>query len=129
MKTEKYEMKYIKIFADEEGETHFKDVQIDLELVDFAPPAPPLMISQFTLTKQYAFVIFPSGWFGDWHPTPKKQVFFILSGELEVSVSDGERRQFGPGIIVLVVDTTGKGHVTKVLGSEDVLTAVVQLDD
>jgi quercetin dioxygenase-like cupin family protein len=122
-------MKYIKIFSDEEGETHFKDIEIDFKLADFAPPAPHLMISQLKPAAQYAFITFPSGWFGDWHPTPKKQVFFILSGKLEVRVSDGERRLFGPGTIVLVTDTIGKGHVTKVLGSKDVLTAVVQLED
>ena len=40
-------MKYTKIFADEEGETHFKDVEIELESVDFAPPAQPLNLSSF----------------------------------------------------------------------------------
>ena len=123
------EMYYTKIFVDKEGETHFMDIEIGLELVEYAPPAPPLLISQFNPAKRYAFSVFPSGWFGDWHPTPRKQVYFILSGKLEGRVSDGETRQFGPGSIVLVDDTTGKGHVTKVLGSEDVLSAVIHLDD
>ena len=123
------EMYYTKIFVDKEGETHFMDIEIGLELVEYAPPAPPLLISQFNPAKRYAFSVFPSGWFGDWHPTPRKQVYFILSGKLEGRVSDGETRQFGPGSIVLVEDTTGKGHVTKVLGSEDVLSAVIHLDD
>ena len=123
------EMYYTKIFVDKEGETHFMDIEIGLELVEYAPPAPPLLISQFNPAKRYAFSVFPTGWFGDWHPTPRKQVYFILSGKLEGRVSDGETRQFGPGSIVLVDDTTGKGHVTKVLGSEDVLSAVIHLDD
>jgi hypothetical protein len=122
-------MKYTKVFADEKGETHFTDVEIDFESVDFAPPAPPLMLSQFRSATRFAFSLFPCGWFGDWHPTPRKQVFFILSGMLEGGVSDGEKRLFGPGSIVLVEDTSGKGHTTKVVGSVDVLAAVVQLDD
>ena len=122
-------MYYTKIFVDKEGETHSMDIEIGLELVEYAPPAPPLLISQFNPAKRYAFSVFPSGWFGDWHPTPRKQVYFILSGKLEGRVSDGETRQFGPGSIVLVDDTTGKGYVTKVLGSEDVLSAVIHLDD
>ena len=129
MKTEQLEMKYTKIFVDENGETHFKDVEIELGSVDFAPPAPPLMLSQFKPATRYAFSLFPSGWFGDWHPTPRKQVFFVLSGEVEVRVSDGERRLFGPGSIVQCEDTTGKGHVTKVVGSEDFRAAVVQPED
>ena len=122
-------MKYTKIFADEEGETHFTDIEIGLELVEYAPPAPPFFVSQFNPATRYAFSVFPSGWFGDWHPTPRKQVYFIPSGELEGRVSDGETRLFGPGSIVMVEDTTGKGHVTRVSSSEDVLTAVVHLED
>ncbi|MFC1804037.1 cupin domain-containing protein [Thermoproteota archaeon] len=122
-------MKYTNIFADEKGETHFKDVKIELESVVFAPPAPAFMVSQFRPATQFAFTLFPSGWFGDWHPAPRKLVYFILSGELECIVSDGERRIFGSGSIVLVEDTTGMGHVTRVEGSEDVITAVVQVDN
>jgi len=122
-------MKYTRIFSDKEGETHFKDVEIELEPVEFAPPAPPVNLSSFTLATQYAFCVFPSGWYGDWHPTPKKQTFLFLSGEMEVRVSDGEERRFSPGSIVLVVDTLGEGHVSRVLGSSDVVTAVVQLPD
>jgi hypothetical protein len=41
---------------------------------------------------------------------------FCLSGELEVEVSDGEIRRFGPGSVILVEDTSGKGHVSRVVG-------------
>ena len=122
-------MKYTKIFADECGETHFKDVEIKLESVDFAPPAPPLLLSLFNPAKQYAFFVAPSGWFGDWHPTPQRQIFFCLSGEVEAQVSDGEVRRFGAGSIVLLEDTTGKGHVSRVVSSEDSIVAVVQLPE
>ena len=120
-------MKYTRIYADKEGESHFIDVEIELESVEFAPPAPPVNLSSFTLATQYAFCVFPSGWYGDWHPTPKKQTFLFLSGEMEVRVGDGEERRFGAGSIVLVEDTTGKGHVSRVVSSTDVVTAVVQL--
>ena len=129
MKTEQLEMKYAKIFVDETGETHFKDVEIKLESVDFAPPAPPINLSSFNPATQYAFGVFPSGWHGDWHPTPRKQIFFILSGESEAQVSDGEVRRFSHGSILLAEDTWGKGHVSRVVGSKDMVVAVVQLPD
>ena len=122
-------MRYTRVFADEKGETHFEDVEVELELVDFAPPASPLMLSRFNSATRFAFCVFPSGWFGEWHPTPRKQFFFGLSGEYDVKVSDGESRVFGPGSVVLVEDVAGKGHVTRVVGSEGVLTAIVQLED
>lgn len=120
-------MKYIVIYADEHGESHFKDEDIELESIEYAPPAPPLLLSNLMPAIQYAFSKFKSGWYGDWHPTPLRQIYFILSGTLEGTVSDGEKRLFGPGSIVLVEDTTGKGHRTKVIGSEDVTAALIQL--
>jgi len=122
-------MKYIRIFSDEEEETHFEDVEIQQQFVEFAPPAPPVLLSQFISAKRFAFFTFPQGWQGGWHPTPAKQFFFLLSGNLEGTVSDGERRVIGPGSIVLLEDTTGKGHMSGVVGSEDVVAIVVQLSD
>ena len=43
-------------------------------------------------------------------------------------MSDGEVRRFGPGSVTLVEDTTGKGHTSRVVGSDEVLAVVVQLD-
>ena len=122
-------MKYTKIYTDDDGETHFKDIEVAFESVEYAPPAPALLLSQFNSATRYAFSVFPGGWFGDWHPTPRRQIYFILSGELEGKVSDGETRRFGAGSIVLVEDTTGKGHVTRVVSSEEVQTAVIVLDN
>lgn len=122
-------MKYTRIFADSDGTSHFEDRDIDLEEIDFVPPAPSLFLSAFQQASQFAFCRIPAGWFGDWHPTPHHQFFFFLSGELEAEVSDGEVRRFGPGSVVQLEDTGGKGHVTRVIGDEDVLAAVVQVPD
>ena len=122
-------MKYTRIFADEEGETHFEDVEIELAFDQYAPPAPPFMISELRPATHYGFSQFPSGWLGEWHPTPRKQFYLILSGEVECTVSDGERRVFGSGSIALLEDTSGKGHVTRIVGSMDAVTAMVVLDD
>ena len=122
-------MKYTKVFADEEGETHFKDVDVELEPYEFAPPIPPVNISSYNSATRYGFWVFPSGWFGDWHTAPRKQIFFVLSGESEAQVSDGEVRRFSPGSVLLVEDTWGKGHLSRITSSEDMVVAVVQLPD
>jgi hypothetical protein len=36
----------------------------------------------------------------------------MLRGAVEVEVSEGTRRRFGPGDLVLAADTTGRGHLT-----------------
>jgi quercetin dioxygenase-like cupin family protein len=61
----------------------------------------------------------------DWHPAPRRQWLFVLSGTLEVEVQDGEVRQFQVGSIIFVEDTEGKGHKTRVVGKEAFVAAVV----
>jgi hypothetical protein len=120
-------MKYTRIYADETGESHFQDVEVKLEQVNFTPPAPPLNLSSFIPATQFAFCSFPVGWRGDWHPDPQRQIFFLLSGEIAGEVSDGEIRIFKAGVAVLGEDTAGKGHRSWVTSETDALTAVVQL--
>ena len=122
-------MKYPCLYADEDGESHFKDVEIEFQEADFAPPAPPVGVSSFRRATLCGFLNAPAGWYADWHPTPQRQFFFILRGQAEVRVSDGEVRAFGPGDTLLVEDTTGKCHITRFVGATAFLSAVVQLPD
>ena len=122
-------MKYVRVYADADGESHMEDLEIAFTSVDYAPPAPPIDVSAFAPATAYGFLSSPPGWYGDWHLTPKRQVFFYLAGEIEAETSDGEVRRFGPGSITLVEDTTGRGHRSRVIGTEDVLLAVVRLSD
>lgn len=118
---------YTRLYSDDQGESHFEDVEIDLALTDYAPPAPPLGLSSFTPSTQFGFMNAPAGWSSDWHPTTARNIFFVLSGEWEVTASDGEARRFGTGSVLLVEDTTGKGHSSRVVSENDSLAAMVQL--
>lgn len=53
----------------------------------------------------------------DWHTAPREQ-YIIMLGQVEIEVSDGERRVFGSGDIVRVEDTTGKGHKSKAVNGQ-----------
>jgi hypothetical protein len=121
-------LKYTRVYADAEGESHFEDVEVGMNEVVFAPPAPPLKLSEFIESSKFSFLSAEPGWFGDWHPAPKRQFVLYLQGEIEAEVSDGEIRRFGPGSATLAEDTTGKGHRSRVIGDQEVLLAVVQLD-
>ncbi|MCG6926865.1 MAG: cupin domain-containing protein [Acidobacteria bacterium] len=121
------ELDYTRIFEDREEESHFEDVDVEVSLVDFAPPAPPLNLSEPLSAERIILADVPAGWVGDWHPTPRRQFAVVLSGELEVEVSDGEVRRFGPGGVVLLEDVGGKGHLTRALGDSEARIAFVQL--
>jgi len=122
-------MKYIRLYSDTDGESHFEDADIEFQSVDFAPPAPPLDISVFGQAEQCSILKAKPGWKGDWHPAPFRQLHFYLSGEVEAHVSDGGKRRIRAGEFALVEDTKGKGHKSYVVGNENVVIAIVQLSN
>jgi len=122
-------MQYTRLYADSSGESRFEDLTLDFQLIQYAPPTPNLYVSRFSPAIQYALLVLPRGWNGGLHPTPNRQVFFILRGIVEVELSGGERRQFGAGQMALAEDTTGIGHHTRVVGDEDLVMATVHLPE
>ena len=52
----------------------------------------------------------------DWHHAPQPQFAINLTGDIQVEVSDGSTRKVGPGDLVFLEDTHGKGHITRLLG-------------
>lgn len=120
-------MQYVRIFSDAAGESHFATVEVALHWADFAPPAPPVQLAEFTPALRFTFTAVPAAWSGDWHPTPRRQLWVILAGRWEVTVSDGDVRQFEPGAAVLLEDTTGKGHISRIVGDDEAQSAIVQL--
>jgi quercetin dioxygenase-like cupin family protein len=121
-------VKIQRLFNDSEGESHFEEIEVEFTPVEFAPPAPPIELSEFRDAVRVAIMRAEPGWKGDWHPAPRRQLMFYLAGHVEGETSDGTRRTMGPGTVVLLEDTEGKGHRSWVVGDEEVVIAVVQLD-
>lgn len=117
----------LRIYADAEGESHFEDVEFTFSQTDFVPPAPPVLMTELEEASRYGFELVPPGWFGEWHPVPQRLLAVYLSGTGTMEASDGDVRDLLPGTILLAEDTTGKGHVSKVTGQEDMLVLIVML--
>jgi hypothetical protein len=113
--------------VDPDGGSHFVDTEVELVAQAFAPPAPPLELSDPVPVERGLFFRIAAGWFGDWHPAPRRQYYVQTTGELEVQVSDGEIRRFRPGAVVFVEDTHGTGHTTRVIGDDAVCGVYLQL--
>ncbi|HEU5199251.1 MAG TPA: hypothetical protein VFU32_06420 [Ktedonobacterales bacterium] len=122
-------MKYVRMYADKDGDSHFEDVEVEMTLVDVSPPTPPLGVSAALPSTNVMFANTPVGWYGEPHPVQQRLFIIYLAGEMEATVSDGEVRRFGPGSVVLVEDTSGKGHASRVLGNDTVLAVFVYLAD
>jgi hypothetical protein len=119
----------IRIYADDDGESHLEDVKLAFHEEDFVPPAPPVQITSFEPASSYAIERVPPGWHGDWHPAPARVLAIYLSGEGVIEASDGQTRPIRTGTILLAEDTTGKGHITRVTGPDDVFVVIITLPD
>lgn len=119
----------LRIWASEDGESHLEDVDLPFEESDYLPPAAPMHLTPPSPATGYFVARVPPGWKADWHPTPGRQLVVYLSGEGEIEASDGTVRRLHPGTILLVDDTTGKGHLSRVTSTEEALVVVVTLPD
>ena len=52
---------------------------------------------------------------------------FLLAGQATVRASDGSQCDLKAGSICLLEDTRGKGHLTTIIGSDEVLIVAVHI--
>ena len=106
---------YTRIVATADGESHFEDGTLPFSTMNL--PGGHLAGLHNTETgAQATYMMFPTGVFEDWHPTPNAQTLIVVQGEVEVGVSSGDVRRFGPGAVVMMEDNQGKGHTTRTVG-------------
>jgi uncharacterized cupin superfamily protein len=122
--------RYVRLFTDAYGETHFEDLKVQLKPQDFAPPAAPLNLANFHPVSGSFWLGAPGDWKGDApHATPQRQIFCTVEGEYEVTASDGEVRCFPTGSVLFLDDTTGKGHQTRITNERGALVFAVAVAD
>ena len=97
-------MKVTRIYSGSDGESHFAEIEIDIGKLQ---PGEGIVFRQAA-----------PGEVQDWHVAPRRQYVINLSGQSEVEIGDGTKRCFGPGDIFLADDTTGRGHVSRAVGSQ-----------
>ncbi len=119
------QVNYYRVYTDARGDSHVDTVTIEQSLVQAAPPAAPFYVSEDRSASKYRFYTFPPGWIGDLHPAPTRQFLALMSGVVEVETTDGTVRRLGPGDLVLLEDTAGKGHVTRTIGEGYAIFLVV----
>jgi hypothetical protein len=121
-------MNYLRVYTGSDDQTHFEEVEVPTvqrELwANIAPfdVAPPVLVSSMILLRYSEQSARDAGW----HNAPSRQ-FVIFNKDVEMEVSDGQRRHITAGSPVLVEDTTGKGHDTSFLEEGDVLILFLPL--
>lgn len=116
-------MKYTRIYAGPDGESHLQDVEQEMK-----PGAYASTMSEMIAAKGVIFRESDSGeYFIDWHNAPRRQFVVNLTGDVEIETSDGDKRRFGPGSILLAEDVTGKGHISRGIGNSKRQTLFIPL--
>jgi hypothetical protein len=101
-----------------------------LEEIEVAfPGGPGVNVAQLLKTTGAELRRTPAGTVQDWHVASRRQYIITLSGQSEVQDSTGKKSLNGPGHISLIEDTSGQGHLTRVVGVEDVVALVLPLAD
>lgn len=97
-----------RIYSDGEGDSHFEDVTIPLTDAGSIGK-----LSDGIAAKEIIFREVAPSYDYDFHNAPQKQYIILLDGEIEIETSLGNKRTFKSGEVLLVEDTTGKGHKTR----------------
>ena len=103
-------MKIHNLYVDAKGETHFRDLE-----VEFAENTSSGKMSKRLPATGIIFRQVAPSYDLDWHTAPRRQYIINLDAGVQITASDGEARKIGAGEVILVEDTSGKGHLSKAL--------------
>ena len=107
-------MRVTRIYSDERGGSHFAEIEVPTQSVTMFAGLPPFLLNRFVPPAPVKLFAVPAELeAAEQHNTPVRQLAVSLNGTVEYETSDGEVRRLAPGEILLVEDTSGKGHITR----------------
>ncbi len=117
-------MRYTRMYADADGETHFEDVEVPLD-----DNGRSSALSDIFKVSGLQFRHTRPDYDLDFHRAPRRQFIVNLTGGVEIEVSDGEVRRLQAGSVFLVEDTTGKGHKSRAIDGQERFSLFIHLAD
>jgi len=105
-------MKIVRLYTGADHESHFEDIEIELH------PIRDMAASALQPAHGIMFRVASPTHLSSYHPAPRRQYVITLSGQVEIETGDGTIRRFGAGDVMLAEDTTGRGHITRVVGGQ-----------
>ena len=101
-------MTITRVYSDANGDSRFEEREVPLyEKGDIG-----FLSDEIEVKKVIFREVLPSYDY-DFHQAPQRQYIVLLDGSIEIETSLGEKRVFHGGDVLLVEDTTGKGHRTR----------------
>ena len=105
-------MKIVRIYTGGDQKSHFEDIEIKFD------GNQQILSGDSRAATSAVFRCVLPGLVLDRHPAPRRQYVVTLSGSWEIEASAGAVRTFRPGDVMLADDTSGEGHISRVIGSE-----------
>ena len=116
-------MKITRLYTGADQESHFEDFEIELndtgDIGELSEKVNATGIIFRRTGPDYDY---------NWHKAPQRQYIIMLDGSVDVEIGDGTVRRFTTGDILLVEDTTGRGHKSKAVNNEPRSSIFVTLD-
>lgn len=116
-------MKVTRLYTDSNDDSRFQEIDVHLfdqgEIGRLSETIEVTALQFRTVSADYDY---------DFHHAPRRQYIVLLDGGVEIETSLGEVRQFQTGEILLVEDTTGKGHRTRNLEKRERTSLFIHLD-
>ncbi|WP_225408515.1 cupin domain-containing protein [Stigmatella hybrida] len=116
-------MRLLKIVTGPDEESHFEEAEVSFE------PMGALACSALWPALGAGFRHFPPGFASDFHAVGMRELTILIAGEADYEVSDGEVRRLGPGSVLLMEDTSGKGHRSRNVGAAERITLFLPLEE
>lgn len=112
---------YTHLYTGTDGKSHFKDASISMKQSPITGrDTSELMPTTFALFME-------STELQGYHVASRRQFLIFLDGEMDITVGDGTIHHFKAGDIMLADDTTGQGHISRVVGNNPVKAVFVVL--
>ena len=107
-------MDYLRIWAGDDGVSHFEDVSLLFDVLPAEPGVAELWWSHgVDVDRVHFLTVKAADQAPDWHCGPRRQFVVFLTGWVQLTAGDGETRRLPAGSSVLVEDLHGGGHVTE----------------
>lgn len=115
-----------RVWADEQGETHFKDLDLPEAMAPTTAGLPDMWSTDSMPAKSFRLITTtPEAMARGWHPAPARQFVIVVKGTIAVEVSDGEVRRLDPGSMIFFEDVGGKGHLNRIVNDQPILLAFI----
>ena len=117
-------MTITRVYAGADGESHFGERECPLrDAGEIGRLSEPVAAKSVIFRRNSADYDY------DWHVAPRRQFIVLLDGAIDIETSDGARRTFRGGDVLLLEDTTGRGYRTRNVAARERRSLFIVLED